>query len=324
MYKESSWTISINRTLGEGMSGPEFLEANMRARSGPRSGGEALEELLALLNIRPIERDRFSGDSCSRSLPFVFGGQVAAQSLAAAYRTVPEWARVHSLHSYFISAGDPARPLTFDVKRIRDGRSFISRQVEVTQQERIVFTSSMSFTADDAIGLEHADRAGAAIDLDPEMLPDRSSRLDPHGDAMPEWWSAPMAVDLRFVDEPPHVVNPQRERRSRQEIWMRAEAPLEDDPRVHECVFTFASDLTLLDPVVLAHGRSWYEGDVKAASLDHSIWFHRRFRCDEWLLYEQRTPASFGGRGLAFGSVFMRDGMLTSSLAQEGVVRVRH
>jgi len=306
------------------MSGPEFIERSSPASRGPASGGEALQELLALLDVRPVERDRFSGDSCSRSLPFVFGGQVAAQSLAAAYQTVPDWARVHSLHCYFISAGDPAQPLLFDVNRIRDGRSFISRQVAVTQEDRTIFTSSLSFTADDEIGLEHADGAGPAIELDPEMLPDRSRWHGPHQEAMPEWWLGPMALDLRFVEEPPQVVNQQREPRPHQEIWMRTEAPLEDDPRVHECVFTFASDLTLLDPVVLAHGRSWYEGDVKAASLDHSIWFHRRFRCDDWLLCEQRTPAAFGGRGLAFGSVFTRDGILASSLAQEGLVRVRH
>jgi len=304
------------------MPGLEPTDAVRSAGMEPSSGAEALEELLALLRLRSVTQDRFAGDSCSRSLPFVFGGQVAAQSMAAAYRTVPGWARVHSLHCYFISAGDPTQQLIFDVKRVRDGRSFIARQVIASQQDQTVFTASMSFTADEEAGLEHADHAGSAIELEPEQLPERSVWLGPHREAMPDWWTGPMAVDLRFLSEPPQVVNRERVPRAQQQIWMRAEAPLEDDPRIHECVFTFASDLTLLDPVVLAHGRSWYEGNLKAASLDHSIWFHRRFRCDEWLLYEQRTPAAFGGRGLATGRVFTRDGMLTASVAQEGLIRL--
>jgi acyl-CoA thioesterase II len=305
------------------MTQPESPEIDGQRRDGPEpaSGAAALQELVDLLELREGAHDTFTGDSCSRSLPFVFGGQVAAQSLAAAYRTVPEWARVHSLHGYFISAGDPDQPLFLTVSRIRDGRSFIARQVVVTQEHGPVFTASMSF-AEDETGLEHADSPGPAIHLNPEGLPHRSQRLGPHRDELPDWWSGPMAMDVRFVDEPPHVVNEMRQPRQYQQVWMRSEGALDDDPRVHECIFAFASDLTLLDPVVLAHGRSWYAGDLKAASLDHSIWFHRRFRIDDWLLYEQRTPAAFGGRGLALGSVFTRDGQLTSSVAQEGLIRL--
>jgi acyl-CoA thioesterase-2 len=292
-----------------------------RARgSEPRTGAAALAELVELLEVDETSPDTFVGESCSRSLPFVFGGQVAAQSLAAAYRTVPGWARVHSLHSYFVRAGDPAEPIEFGVTRIRDGRSFIARQIVASQGDQPIFTASMSFTGA-ASGIEHADPAGAAAGLDPDALPARDQLLGPHRDDLPDWWSGPMAVDVRFVDEPPHIVSTSRDVRRHQQLWMRAEDKLSDDMRVHDCVFTFASDLTLLDPVVLAHGLSWYAGDVKAASLDHSIWFHRPFRIDEWVLYEQRTPAAHEGRGLAVGSIFTRDGTLVASVAQEGLIR---
>jgi len=290
------------------------------AKTPPVDGPGALRELVGLLELRQTGSDTFTGDSCSRTLPFVFGGQVAAQALSAAYRTVPHPARVHSLHSYFMSAGDPRRPLELRVERQRDGNSFLVRQVLVLQNSSCIFTALMSFTVDRP-GLEHAKDPGRAFALDPEDLQTRESWLDANRDDIPDWWSGPMAMDLRFVEEPPHVVS-RRTPRPVQQLWMRASAPLEDDSRLHECVFTFASDLTLLDPVVLAHGRSWYSGELRGASLDHSIWFHRGFPVDQWLLYEQSSPVAFGGRGLATGNVFSQDGRLVASVAQEGLIQL--
>jgi len=290
------------------------------AKAPPVDGPEALTELVGLLDLQQTGSDSFTGDSCSRTLPFVFGGQVAAQALSAAYRTVPRPARVHSMHSYFMSAGDPQRPLEFRVERQRDGNSFWVRQVLVTQDGSRIFTALMSFSVDRP-GLEHGKEPGRAFDLDPEDLQTREAWLDAHRDDIPDWWSGPMAMDLRFVEEPPHVVGT-RIPRPVQHIWMRASALLEGDSRLHECVFTFASDLTLLDPVVLAHGRSWYSGELRGASLDHSIWFHRGFCVDQWLLYEQSSPAAYGGRGLATGNVFSREGRLVASVAQEGLIQL--
>ena len=290
------------------------------AKPPPVDGPEALRELVALLDLQPTGADTFTGGSCSRTLPFVFGGQVAAQALAAAYRTIPRPARVHSLHSYFLSPGDPRRPLEFLVERQRDGKSFRVRQVLVTQGGNRIFTALMSFSVDRS-GLEHSRDPGPAFDVNPEALQTRESWLDAHRGAIPEWWSGPMAMDLRFVDEPPHVIG-MRIPRPVQYLWMRASGRLEEDSRLHECVFTFASDLTLLDPVVLAHGRSWYSGELRGASLDHSIWFHQAFSVDHWLLYEQSSPVAYGGRGLATGSAFSPEGRLVASVAQEGLIQL--
>lgn len=204
--------------------------------------------------------------------------------------------------------------------RVRQGRSFAARQVMVSQAEDVIFMALMSFTQD-RDGLSHNERPGPAADLDPEAPPPRSYWLERHRDSIPEWWSGPIAVDLRFVDEPPHVLPRPRQARTHQQLWMRAEGPLVE-ARHHDCVFTFASDLTLLDPVVLAHGRSWNAGDLKAASLDHSIWYHRPVRMDSWMLYEQESPIASGARGLALGRVFSAEGDLKATVAQGGLLQL--
>ncbi|MEU2023068.1 acyl-CoA thioesterase II [Streptomyces sp. NPDC016469] len=298
----------------------------------------ALDSLLDLLDLERIEQDIFRGTSRSAVVPRVFGGQVAAQALVAAGRTVPadlpqalgsaragEAPLAHSLHAYFLRMGDPGAPIVYTVDRIRDGRSFTTRRVVAVQHGQPIFHLSASFqTYED--GLEHqADMPPAP---DPETLPTAAEMLPRYADRFSDpgmvdrLVEARAAVDLRYVDAPPFgTVGEPREPRS--QVWFRTNGKLADDPLLHVCMATYVSDMTLLDSVLLAHGRGgWAVGDVVGASLDHAMWFHRPFRADEWLLYDQESPSASGGRGLGQARIYTQDGRLAITVIQEGVVRV--
>ncbi|WP_435969944.1 acyl-CoA thioesterase II [Streptomyces sp. Qhu_M48] len=281
----------------------------------------ALDALLDLLDLERIERDIFRGESRSALVPRVFGGQVAAQALVAAGRTVPEDRLAHSLHAYFLRPGDPGAPIVYTVDRIRDGRSFTTRRVVAVQHGQPIFHLSASFQVYEE-GLDHQADMPAAPD--PESLPTAAETLPRH---LPEEVASRLvearaAVDLRYADTPPWgSVGEPREPRS--QVWFRTNGKLADDPLLHVCLATYVSDMTLLDSVLLAHGRGgWAVGDVVGASLDHAMWFHRPFRADEWLLYDQESPSAAGGRGLGQARIWTRDGKLAISVIQEGVVRV--
>lgn len=286
-----------------------------------------LEELLALLDLERVEEDIFRGTSRDAVIPRVFGGQVAAQALVAAGRTVPGDRPPHSLHAYFLRPGDPGRPIVYTVDRIRDGRSFTTRRVVAVQHGRPIFHLSASFQVHEE-GLEHQEPMPAAPD--PLALPTAAEMLPRYADrfggpeVLDKLLEARAAVDLRYADEPPFgSVGAAREPRS--QVWFRTNGKLADDPLLHVCLATYVSDMTLLDSVLLAHGRGgWAVGDVVGASLDHAMWFHRPFRADEWLLYDQESPTSQGGRGLARGRIFTVEGSLAVSVIQEGLVRVPH
>ncbi|GGZ57348.1 acyl-CoA thioesterase II [Streptomyces inusitatus] len=285
----------------------------------------ALDELLDLLDVERIERDIFRGRRGPVFVPRVFGGQVAAQALAAAGRTVPADRAPHSLHAYFLRTGDPGAPIVYTVDRIRDGSSFTNRRVVAIQHGRPVFHLSASFQAYED-GLEHQFAPPAAPD--PETLPTAAEALPSYAanfrdPAMADrLLSARAAVDLRYAAAPPYAaVGEPREPRS--QVWFRARGKLADDPLLHAALAVYVSDMTLLDPVLLAHGRGgWAVGDVVGASLDHAMWFHRPFRADEWLLYDQESPTSSGGRGLGQARIHTQDGRLAVSVVQEGVIRV--
>ncbi|WP_455360138.1 acyl-CoA thioesterase [Streptomyces sp. SYSU K21746] len=286
---------------------------------------ESLESLLDLLDLEPIEQDIFRGTSRPSLVPRVFGGQVAAQALVAAGRTVPEDRTAHSLHAYFLRPGDPGAPIVYTVDRIRDGRSFTTRRVVAVQHGQPVFHLSASFQTYEE-GLEHQTEMPAAPD--PESLPTAAEMLPRYRDifrdpgVVDRMIEARSAVDLRYVDTPPWgSVGEPREPRS--QVWFRTQGKLADDPLLHVCLATYVSDMTLLDSVLLAHGRGgWTVGDVVGASLDHAMWFHRPFRADEWLLYDQESPSTHGGRGLGQARIYTADGRLAISVIQEGVVRV--
>ncbi|MFJ1746149.1 acyl-CoA thioesterase [Streptomyces sp. NPDC088116] len=286
---------------------------------------EALDALLDLLDLERIDEDIFRGRSQSSVVPRVFGGQVAAQALVAAGRTVPADRTAHSLHAYFLRAGDPGAPIVYTVDRIRDGRSFTTRRVVGVQHGQPIFHLSASFQTYEE-GLEHQSEMPPAPD--PETLPTAAEMLPRYADGFVDpgmadrFLEARAAVDLRYVDEPPFgTVGRPREPRS--QVWFRTAGKLADDPLLHVCLATYVSDMTLLDSVLLAHGRGgWAVGDVVGASLDHAMWFHRPFRADEWLLYDQQSPSAAGGRGLGQARIFTQDGRLAISVIQEGVIRV--
>ncbi|MGW2559013.1 acyl-CoA thioesterase [Streptomyces sp. NPDC001514] len=286
---------------------------------------KALDDLLDLLDLEQIEQDYFRGRSRSAIVPRVFGGQVAAQALVAAGRTVPDDRTAHSLHAYFLRMGDPGAPIVYTVDRIRDGQSFTTRRVVAVQHGQPIFHLSASFQTYEE-GLDHQTPMPDAPD--PDTLPTAAETLPAHADRFihPDtarrMLEARSAVDLRYVDAPPYAsVGEPREPRS--QVWFRTNGKLVDDPLLHVCLATYVSDMTLLDSVLLAHGRGgWAVGDVVGASLDHAMWFHRPFRADEWLLYDQESPSAHGGRGLGQARIYTQDGQLAISVIQEGVVRV--
>ncbi|GAA1004106.1 acyl-CoA thioesterase [Streptomyces sp. F-3] len=284
---------------------------------------QALQSLLDLLDLEQIEENIFRGQSRSVVVPRVFGGQVAAQALVAAGRTVPEDRHAHSLHAYFLRPGDPGAPIVYSVDRIRDGRSFTTRRVVAVQHGQPIFHLSASFQVPED-GLDH--QAPMPPTTDPALLPPSEERLRSYehlpAEVVERLLEAREAVDLRYADDPPFGrFGEPREPHS--QVWFRTNGKLGDDPLLHVVLATYVSDMTLLDSVLLAHGRGgWAVGDVVGASLDHAMWFHRPFRADEWLLYDQESPSAYGGRGLGQARIYTQDGRLAISVIQEGVVRV--
>jgi acyl-CoA thioesterase-2 len=279
-----------------------------------------LEKLLDLLDLEQIELDIFRGRSPEEQVQRVFGGQVAGQALVAAGRTVPDGRPVHSLHAYFIRPGDPAVPLVYTVDRVRDGRSFTTRRVSAIQHGRPIFTLSASFHRDEP-GPVHSDPMPEVPP--PGEIPRTVDRLEKLFGTLPaQFRESP--IDLRSVG--PLTFEAERDpslRTTRNLVWLRVEGELPDDPLLHVCLMTYASDLTLLDSVLLGHGLSWADGKTSGASLDHAMWFHRPFRADRWLLYAQESPVAAGARGLARGEVFTADGDLVVSVVQEGLIRTQ-
>ena len=284
-------------------------------------GGQAVVDgLVNLLDLEPIEQNIFRGISPNVSLQRVFGGQVAGQALVAATRTVEPDRSVHSLHSYFIRPGDPALPIVYLVERIRDGRSFSVRRVLAIQHGQPIFTLSASFQLGQG-GIDHQQPMPEVPD--PDELPTLAERVEGYPELADFMARVPQAFDIRYVDDPPWVqraLGPREHQPHR--IWMKADGALPDDPTLHVCVVTFASDLNLLDSVLIHHGMSARLDPITMASLDHAMWFHRQFRADEWFLYESNSPSASGGRGLATGRFFAGDGRLVVSVAQEGMVRL--
>ena len=282
---------------------------------------DAVQTLLSILDLEPLERNLFRGRSPQVGWQRVFGGQVIGQALVAAARTVED-RRVHSLHCYFMRPGDPSVPIIYEVDRIRDGKSFTTRRVVAIQHGQAIFSMSASFQVEEP-GLEHQ------IPMDevpaPEALPSEQELKERFLPVMPEpvrrYWERERPIEMRPVDLTRYVSR--KPLQPKQFLWFRATAALPDDPVVHQSVLAYASDMTLLDSSLLAHGRSVFDRDLQVASLDHALWLHRPFRADDWLLYAQDSPNSSGARGFSRGEIFARDGTLVASVAQEGLIRLR-
>ncbi|MEV0587341.1 acyl-CoA thioesterase II [Nonomuraea sp. NPDC050310] len=284
---------------------------------------EALKELLDLLDLEQIELDIFRGRSPEERIQRVFGGQVAAQALVAAGRTVPADRFVHSLHAYFIRPGDPSIPIVYNVERVRDGRSFTTRRVVAIQHGKAIFTMSASFHIAEE-GIEHHAAVAPGVPS-PEELPTFQERMrEVVGDdpTWQSWLERPRPVDTRYASPLTWEAHKDPSLRSAEtNVWFRFDAELPDDPLLHVVLAAYASDFTLVDTVLLANGLAWGASNVMGASLDHAMWFHRPFRADEWLLYAQESPWSGGARGLARGQMFTEAGDLVVSVVQEAMIR---
>ncbi|MCB1443829.1 MAG: acyl-CoA thioesterase II [Methyloceanibacter sp.] len=281
----------------------------------------AVEQLLSILDLEPLEHDLYRGLSPQVGWQRVFGGQVIGQALVAAQRTV-EGRAAHSLHAYFLCAGDPAVPIIYEVDRIRDGKSFSTRRVVAIQHGRAIFSMGASFHREEP-GLSHQ---MAMPDVpQPDEVPSEAALAETLIDRLPPqvkaYWQAERPIEMRPVDLSRYLSPKKRE--PSQMIWIRANGVLAGDQALHQCVLAYASDFTLLDTALVAHGRFVFDPTLMLASLDHALWFHQPFRADEWLLYVQDSPISGSARAFCRGTFFTRDGRLVASTAQEGLVRER-
>ncbi len=279
--------------------------------------------LLKLLAVKPQGDDHFVGRKKRDGIGRMFGGQVIAQGLAAAELTVDPERPAHSLHAYFLRGGSEEHETEYKVERDFDGGSFSNRRVVASQQGRPILSLTASFQKHEQ-GLHHLDAAMPDVPPPEALEPEVDVRRRFAEKARPEarhHFLADRPIEMRAIEgrhwmnsdpAPPHSHS-----------WMRAVAPLPDDPRVHRAMLAFASDMTLLGTAILPHGLSWARGEVQSASLDHAIWFHEPFRADDWLLYATDSPWSGAGRGFNRGRVFTRDGRLVASVAQEGMIRKR-
>lgn len=284
---------------------------------------DPVADLLAILDLETIERDRYRGLSPRSAWQRVFGGQVAAQALVAAQRTVPADRFVHSLHGYFMRPGDISVPILYEVARPRDGGSFSTRQVLAIQHGEAIFSLSASFKRDED-GLDHQIAMPEGVP-DPETLPGREALMAMMGENAPDtirrYWARPRPFELRPVGLDHYVSR--KKLAPRQDVWVKAMGPIPEDRLTQAAVLAYLSDMTLLDTATFAHGLSVFDADVQAASIDHAVWFHRAARLDDWLLYSQDSPSASGARGFTRGSIFTRDGRLVASVAQEGLIRLR-
>ncbi len=279
----------------------------------------ALERVLDLLDLEPIEVNLFRGRSPQEDRQRVFGGQVLAQALVAAGRTVEDRS-AHSFHGYFLRPGDPSVPILYEVDRIRDGRSFTTRRVVAIQHGRAIFNMSVSFQVEEA-GLEH--QAPMPDAPSPDALPSQEeANLELVKDApreMRDWFDRDRAFEERAV----HPINWFRPEKKDpvQQIWIKTTEKLPDDPPLHQAVLAYASDMSLLDTSSMPHGLSYFDPRSQIASLDHAMWFHRPVRVDDWLLYATDSPSASNSRGFNRGTIYTRDGSLVASVTQEGLIR---
>ena len=279
-------------------------------------------ELVELLHLERLEDNLFRGQSRDIGTRFVFGGQVVGQALAAAQQTVDPIREAHSLHAYFLRAGDIEAPIIYNVERTRDGGTFSSRRIVAIQHGQPILNSSVSFQVPEK-GVEHQTsmpEVPAPEDLAP-MRPLPPSELARLPVKLQRWLGIDGPFEFREVWPRDERSPPKRP--PIQHIWFKLTATISDEAILHRALLAYASDFHLIGTATLPHGISYLTHNVQMASLDHALWFHRPFRVDEWLLYSFDSPTAQGGRGLARGQIFSRDGRLVASTAQEGLIRVR-
>ena len=282
---------------------------------------QPLNQIIKTLDLEEIELNHYLATSPNEGWQRVYGGQVIGQALVAASRTVSPNRSAHSLHGYFLRAGDTTIPILYKVDRIRDGKSFTTRRVVAVQRGQAIFTMSISFQVDEG-GLSHQ------FDMPkvpaPDSLPTEDELRREQAKSWPkefqESFSGSSAIQVKPVD-PVDLLNPEPAQ-AMQRCWMRCGEALPDDPRIHQCVLAYLSDWSLLDTASRPHAVSFMQDNVQVASLDHAMWFHRPFRADEWLLYDQDSPSASGARGFNRGVIYSQTGELVASTTQEGLLRV--
>lgn len=293
---------------------------------------DPLQDMISTLNLEPVDaanltqnvvtgpaEDIFTGPSQWMPHGRVFGGQVLAQSLVAAQNTI-DGREPHSLHGYFLRPGDINAPITFAVDRLRDGRSFSTRRVQAFQGDQPIFSMIASFQEHDP-GLEHQEAFPQNIP-DPETLPSAAELMGDNEHPVAQYWAKARPFDMRHVGSPIYFNVDPNQQVPHQAVWLKALGTMPTDPNLHRAALAYASDYSILETIYRAHGISWIHPGLKSASLDHAMWFHRQPKVDEWMLYVQESPSAQGGRGLALGKIFSRDGLLLATVAQEGMVRV--
>ena len=284
---------------------------------------DPLAELLRTLDLAQVEsstgEDIFVGPSQWMPHGRVYGGQVLAQSLIAATKTIEQSRPAHSMHGYFLRAGDISQPITFSVDRLRDGRSFSTRRVQAFQNDEPIFSMIASFQDRDP-GLDHQDALPAGIP-DPESLPSAFELIGDNPHPVAQYWAKARPFDMRHVGSPIYFTV-EGEHVAHQAVWLKSLGRFADDQSLHTAALAYLSDYTILESIYRRHGIAWAHAGLKSASLDHAMWFHRDARVDDWLLYVQESPSAQGGRGLALGKLFSRSGLLLATVAQEGMVRV--
>ncbi len=281
---------------------------------------EPLQKLISTLDLEKLEENLYRGTSPQVGWQRVFGGQVIAQALMAAQRTVPDNRFVHSLHAYFMRPGDPAVPIIYQVDRIRDGSSFATRRIVAIQHGHAIFSMSASFQIDEG-GFDHQARI-PQVPQPEELLSEdqmRDAFLAKAPPAIRKYWENRRPIEIRPVSLTHYISKEKLD--PQQDIWVRATGDVPDDRHYQAAILAYLSDMTLLDTSLYAHGTTIFDPAVQAASLDHAMWFHRPCKLDDWLLYTQDSPSASGARGLTRGSLFTRDGVLVASMAQEGLIR---
>ncbi|MEO6173326.1 MAG: acyl-CoA thioesterase II [Arenimonas sp.] len=278
-------------------------------------------ELVALLTLERLEDNLFRGQSRDIGTKYVFGGQVLGQALSAAQQTVEDDRAVHSIHAYFLRAGDIEAPIIYNVDRTRDGHSFSVRRVTAIQHGQPIFVFAASFQHDEP-GLSHQfhmPEVPMPEDVEPNVAPS-TEVMDKLPAKMQRWLSRMGPFEMRPIYPRDEVKPPKRP--PYQQVWLRLIDKVDDAPELHRALLAYASDFYLLGTTTFPHGISYYQPNVQMASLDHAMWFHRPFRVDDWLLYSLDSPTAQNARGLARGQFFTRDGILVASTAQEGLIRV--
>lgn len=298
----------MSASLGETVSGAEE----------PAAVSEDLRMLLDILDLEEHGPDIFIGKHPEKVWSRTFGGQLVSQAMIAAGRTVGPGRPVHAINAHFVRGGDTKKPIEYHVDRHRDGRSFANRTVTALQDGQELFVMLAAFQ-DWGKGLEHGTPLPDVAD--PETLPRVEESFAGLEDKLEMFVNAPHPIDMRYTNDPAWILKGTGEKLNHNRVWMRTDGALPDDPMIHVAALAYSSDTTVLDSIITTHGLSWGLDRILAATVNHSIWFHRPFRFDEWALYATESPVAAGSRGLARGHFYSRSGELLATTVQEGVIR---